>query len=83
MKVLRGIAGKTLLDRETSKNIRRTCRIEEDINCWVLKRKKQWNQHISQMEDERIVEIDRDNSPTGRRSIGQPEKDGATILALM
>ena len=38
MKVLRGIAEKTLLDRETSENIRRTYRIEEDINCWVLKR---------------------------------------------
>ena len=41
LKVLRGIAEKTFLDRETSKNIRRTCGIETDINCWVLKRKKQ------------------------------------------
>ena len=39
MKVLRGIAGRTLLGRETSKNIRRTCRIEKDINCWVLNEK--------------------------------------------
>ena len=45
IKVLRGIDGKTLLYRETSKNIRRTYGIEEDINCWVLKRKKQWNEH--------------------------------------
>ena len=37
MKVLGGIAGKTLLNRETTKNIRRTCRIKEDINCWVLR----------------------------------------------
>ena len=55
MKVLRGIAGKTLLDRETSENIRRTCRIEEDINCWVLKRKKQLNEHISRMDEKRKV----------------------------
>ena len=74
MKVLRGIAGKTLLDRETSENIRRTCGIEEDINCWVLKRKKQWNEHISRMKEERIVRIARDKSPTGRRSIGRPRK---------
>ena len=74
MKVLRGIAGKTLLDRETSENRRRTCRIEEDINCWVLKRKMQWNQHISRMEEKRIVRIDRDKSPTGQRSIGRPRK---------
>ena len=32
IKVLRGIAEKTLLHRETSENIRRTCGIEEDIN---------------------------------------------------
>ena len=74
IKVLRGIAGKTLLDRETSENIRRTCEIEEDINCWVLKRKKQWNEHISRMEEKRIVRIARDKSPTGRRSIGRPRK---------
>ena len=43
LKVLHGIAKKALLDRETSENIRRTCGIEEDINCWLLKRKKQWN----------------------------------------
>ena len=49
MKVLRGIAENTLLDRETSENIR-ICRIEEDINCWVLKSKKQGNEHISRME---------------------------------
>ena len=77
IKVLRGIAEKTLLDKETSENIRRTCGIEEDINCWVLKRKKQWNQHISRMEEERIVRIARDKSPI------DPEKDGATILTLM
>ena len=64
MKVLRGIAGKTLLDRETSESIRRTCGIEEDINYWVLKRKKQWNEHISRLEEERIVTIARDKSPT-------------------
>ena len=68
-KVLRGIAGKILLNRETSENIRRTCGIEEDINCWVLKRKKQFNEHISRMEKKRIVRIARDKSPTGRRSI--------------
>ena len=33
MKVLLGIAENTLLDRETSENIRRTCGIEEGITC--------------------------------------------------
>ena len=32
IKVLRGIAGKTFLDRKTSENIRGTCVIEESIN---------------------------------------------------
>lgn len=54
MKVLRSIAGKTLLDRETSENIRRTCKTE-NINEWVLERKKEWNSHIDIMSDARIV----------------------------
>ena len=81
IKVLRSIAGKTLLDRETSENIGRTCGIEEYINCWVLKRKKQWNEHISRMEEKRIVRIARDKSPTGRRSIGRLRKRSCDNLS--
>ena len=47
---------------------------KKNINYWVLKRKKQWNEHISQIKEKRIVRIVRDKSPTGRRSIGRPRK---------
>ncbi|XP_044767088.1 uncharacterized protein LOC123322993 [Coccinella septempunctata] len=59
MKVLRRIAGKTLLDGETSASIRKTCKTE-DINEWALERKKEWNSHIDRMSNTRIVRIARD-----------------------
>ena len=73
MKILRKIAGKTMLDRERNENIRRTCGTE-DVNQWLLGRKNEWNQHINRMEDTRVVKIARDKSPLGRRSIGRPRK---------
>lgn len=73
MKVLRKIAGKTLLDRERSDNIRKMCGVEE-VNEWILRRKHEWNAHIDRMDHERMVRIARDKSPTGRRSIGRPRK---------
>ncbi|XP_056642632.1 uncharacterized protein LOC130449023 [Diorhabda sublineata] len=57
MKVLRRIAGKTLLDR--------------DVNEWVLSRKK-WNEHMSRMDNNRLVKIVGDKSPLGRRSTRRP-----------
>jgi len=46
MRVLRRIAGKTLLDRERNESIRRACKVE-NVNEWVLSRKEEWNDHIS------------------------------------
>ena len=54
MKVMRKIAGKTLFDRKISEEIRRMCKIDS-INDWVLQRKRNWNEHISRMTDDRIV----------------------------
>lgn len=73
MKVARKIAGKTLLDRERSENIRQTCNIE-NINEWVLNRKMEWNEHINRMTNERVVKIARDKSPRGHRNQGRPRK---------
>ncbi|XP_045480918.1 uncharacterized protein LOC123685306 [Harmonia axyridis] len=70
MKVLRKIAGKTLLDRERSDNIRKMCGVEE-VNEWILRRKHEWNAHKDRMDHERIA---RDKSPTGKRSIVRPRK---------
>lgn len=38
IKIVRGIAGKTLPYREISEDIRKVCKID-NINAWVLKRK--------------------------------------------
>ena len=78
MKIVRRIAGKTLMDRERSNNIRQTCGINE-INNWILDKKKKWNERIDHMTKERIVKITRDKLPAGRRSTGI-EKDGETTF---
>lgn len=73
MRTLRKIAGKTLWDRETSESIRRICEVD-NVNTWVKNRKREWNQHINRMTEQRIVKIARDKSPGGRRSVGRPRK---------
>ena len=78
IKILRKIAGKTMLDRERNENIRRKCGTK-DVNQWLLGRKNEWNQYINRMEDTRVVKIARDKSPLSRRSIVRPRKDEATI----
>ncbi|XP_060524527.1 uncharacterized protein LOC132700944 [Cylas formicarius] len=69
MKILRRISAKTLLDRERNENIRQSCGVD-NVNDWVLQRKRQWNYHINRMQDGRLVKIVRDKSPDGRRSVG-------------
>lgn len=81
MRVLRRMTGKTLLDRERSESIRRTCNVES-VNEWTLNRKKEWNEHISRMDDRRMVRIARDKSPLGRRSPGRPRKRWSDNLAV-
>ncbi|XP_057660707.1 uncharacterized protein LOC130896542 [Diorhabda carinulata] len=73
MKVLRKIARKIFLDRERTENMRNMCKVGNVID-WVLKRKQEWNSHISRMTSERLVRIARDISLRGRRSIGLPRK---------
>lgn len=81
MKILRKIAGKTLFDRERSDNVRRTCGVD-NISDWVLARKMEWNDHISRMDQRRIVRIARDESPIGRRSLGRPRKRWSDNLTV-
>lgn len=81
MRVLRRIAGKTLLDRERSEDIRKTC-IVENVNHWVLGRKREWNAHIGRMDENRMVRIARDKSPLGRRSLGRPRKRWSDNLTV-
>ena len=70
MKTARKIAGKTLMDKERSENIRQTCGIDK-IRDWALDRKKKLNDHIDRMTEERIVKITRKKSSTGLRSTGK------------
>ena len=81
MRVLRRIAGKTLLDRERNESIRRACKVE-NVNEWVLSRKEEWNEHISRMDNRRIVRVARDKSPLGRRSLGRPRKRWSDNLSV-
>ena len=81
MKVVRKIAGRTLFDRKRSEEIRRMCKID-NINDWVLQRKKNWNEHISRMTDDRIVKTSRDKSPAGQRSTGRPRKPWSDNLSV-
>jgi hypothetical protein len=59
MAVLRKTAGKTLLDRVRSKDIRCICRVEEIKTC-VKRRKNEWNDHINRVTEHCIVRIARD-----------------------
>ena len=73
MKVLRKIAGKTLRDRIRSANIRESCGIPH-IADWMKGRKAEWNEHVSRMNDTRLVKSARDLKPEGRRRVGRPKK---------
>jgi hypothetical protein len=68
MNVLRKTAGRTLLGRVRSEDIRRICKVKE-INSCVKRRKNEWNDHISRMTEYRTVRIARDKYPIGRRNI--------------
>lgn len=56
MKTLRSIAGVTLHDRVRSDNIRETCKIQ-DVVRWVRTRRRNWNDHINRMDDNRLANI--------------------------
>ena len=66
MKVLRKIVGKTKIDRIRSQQIRESCGIQP-INDWV-ERRREWDEQITRMDADRLVEISRDHILAGRRS---------------
>lgn len=78
MNTLRSIIGKTRRDGVRNKEVRDQCEII-DINKFVKGRKKEWNNHVTRLRDDRITKIARDMKPLGRRGIGRPQqrwKDG-------
>ena len=64
MKVLKKIVGKTKIYRVRSQQIRESCGIQP-IHEWV-ERRREWAEHVTRMDAERLVEISRDNIPVGR-----------------
>jgi hypothetical protein len=73
MKALRKIVGKARLDHVTNQDIRQQCEIQP-IGEWILKRREEWDNHVSRMTEDRIVRVARDNIPKGRSSPGRPKK---------
>ena len=54
IKVLRTIIGKTKVDRIRSQQIRESCDIQP-INEQVTSRRREWDEHITRMDAERLV----------------------------
>ena len=72
MKVLRKTVSLTKTGRIRSQQIRESCGIQP-INEWVERRKREWGQHVTRMDPERLVKITRDNISAGRGSPGCPK----------
>ena len=66
MKALRKIVGKTKIDRIRNQQIRKSCGIQA-INEWVeRRRRREWDEHVTRMDAERLVKISRDSITAGR-----------------
>lgn len=81
MKTLRRIAAKTMRDGVTNREIRERCGVQ-NITEWVSRRRREWNDHISRMSEDRLVRRVRDNRPVGWRSRGRPKKRWHDALAI-
>ena len=79
MKVLRKIVGKTKIERIRSQQIRESCGIQP-IKAWVEGRRREWDQHVTRMDAERLVKISRDNIPFGRRYPGRPKRRWSDLI---
>ena len=79
MKVLRNIVGKTKIDRIRSQQMRESCDFQP-INEWVERRRREWDEHVTRMDAERLVKISRDNIPSRRRSPGRPKRRWSGII---
>ncbi|KAI4472235.1 hypothetical protein M0802_017027 [Mischocyttarus mexicanus] len=73
MNILRPIVGKTRKDRIRNTSIRKECDIQ-DIIKWGRVRRRNWDEHISRMDADRMVKAARDYKPTGIRPPGRPPK---------
>ena len=79
MKVLRKIVGNIEIDRIRSQQIRESCSIQP-INEWVERRRREWDQHVTSMDSERLVKISRDNISARRRYRGLPKRRWSDVV---
>jgi hypothetical protein len=73
MKILRKITDKTIADKIRIEDIRELCGVE-NVCKWVNLRRKEWDEHITRMRDNRVVKIIRDAVPAGRKCPGRRRK---------
>jgi hypothetical protein len=66
MNVLRKIVGKTKIVSIRSQKIRKSYGIQL-INKWMERRRREWYEHVTRIDTERLVKISRDKYPAGRR----------------
>ena len=76
--LLRKIVSKTKIERIKSKQIIESCGIQP-INEWV-ERIREWEQHVTRMDAERLIRISRDNIPVGSRSPGCPKRRWSNLI---
>ena len=62
MRVLRKIVGKTKIDRIRRQQIRESCGIQP-VSEWVERRRREWDEHVTKMDAERLVKTSRNNIP--------------------
>ena len=74
MKVLRKTVGKTKIYKIRSQQIRESRGIQPN-NEWVKRRRRrrEWDEHVTRMNVDRLVKISRDNIPARRSSPGGPK----------
>lgn len=73
MRILRNITGHTLRDRIRNDEIRQKCNVQ-DVVRWIRKRRREWNDHVTRMPNNRLPKIARDGGTGTSRPPGRPPK---------
>ena len=73
MTTLGRITRSRLNDRVRNEHIRQLCN-SPHINEWILRRRMEWNDHVSRMTSTIVVKIARDTAPNRKRNIGRAKK---------
>ena len=80
MKVLRKIVGKIKIHRIRSQQIRESCGIQPIIEWREKRRRREWDDHVTRMDAERVVKISRHNVVAGTRSTGRHKRRWSDLI---